>query len=253
MSADVRVQLRRYRGAFAGAAALLVAGGSASLVWHDVELVAIVWSLVQMLVWCFVVAYVAHEIFRHLHDGDDYLLQSAPLGPRRSVMLRAVVFFVYLTGLFLIGLVVWRSSLALESIGVSVGGLGYYIVTRVVSIAAFLALICALVVAAKSVRRRFPALVAVFVIFFAVVIALATVVVTTVQAHDPGAAWGLGVDTTFHGINQYVTILPLIVRPSGPFPIESTFYPLTLWLNVGVGTLSLGLWYVLGRRRHNFI
>lgn len=254
MSADVAIQMRKYRPAFLGAALVLLVFGIPPLVWTSVEGIEITGVLAQLLAWCFAVALAAYEVFRYLNHADDHLLLSSPLGARDGVLPRVIALGAWLAVLSLISLTLWRVAQWHDGISVSVVEVAYYVGTRAVSFIAFFAVTMVLSTYSKIIRQRSLALLVVAVTTLALTVGLAMLALTVTRTSHPDHVWALGIDTNFHGLNQYVMALPIVFRPETLSRVSETVLPASLVLNVAISLAAVVLWrWPLRRMRLNFV
>ncbi len=254
MSADVSVQLRKYRPVFLGVTIVLLCSGVPPILWVDVESVEIVSVLAQLLAWCFAVALSGYEVFRYLHHADDHLLLSSPLGVRDAVVPRVVALASWLVAVSAISLVLWRIAQWQDGLPVSAVQVAYYGTTRLVSFIAFFAVVMVLSTVAKSIRQRSLALLAVVASALLLTVLLAMLALALTRLSHPSHVWALGIDTTFHGLNQYVLVLPIIFRPETLSQVSDTVLPVSVALNVLIGLVAVAIWrWPLRRMRLNFV
>lgn len=254
MSADIVIQLRKYRPAFLGVALVLLVFGIPPLVWTHVEAVEIVGVLAQLLAWCFAVALAAYEVFRYLHHADDHLLLSSPLGARDGVLLRVIALGTWLAVLSLISLTLWRIAQWHDGFSVSIVEAAYYMGTRAISFVAFFAVTLVLSTYAKSIRQHSLALLAVVVTSLLVTAGLAMLSLAVTRLWHPDHIWALGIDTNFHGLNQYVLVLPIIFRPETLASVSETVLPASLAVNTVIGLAAFAVWRgPIRKMRLNFV
>jgi hypothetical protein len=248
---DLTVQLRRYRAVCAGLAAALVLSGAGTTLLRAHESVVIVSALATLVVWCFAVAFAAYEVFRVVHLADDHLLLSLPGGARAALRLRCAVLLVFLCALGVVEVAGWAAAAASSGARPGVTAVVVAALTRLVSFVSFMALLAAVVLAAKWIRHRATALVAVVLLLTGAVVGVGAAQLALVRLSRPDYVWGLGIDTEFHGVSQYATVLPVTIRPAGPATVAETVLPVTAGVNVAIVVLAMVAWWSLRRMRLN--
>lgn len=249
-----RVELRKHLPVTAAAAVATVATGAAAALAPEVVSVAVLHSLCILLCWSAVVCASAGAVFNFLVLGRDQLLQISTRSRWALAGMKLVVLAGLLVLLHLVTLAVQVPALrdAADAAGTALGGvLAAVVVSKVVSVCAFLLSTAALAVLAKTMPGRATA-----TVFYTV----ALIVVVVGQAV---ALWQLGAPTTrsfFIGVggelttvNLYANILPLTLTS----PAEGIIPPiwgLSVALNLGSAALFGALWAVMARvRRYNFL
>jgi len=247
----LRIELRKHLPVFVAAYLATAATGTAAALAPDVVTLDVIRALCTLLCWSATTVYSAAVVFSFLVLGRDQLFQISTRSRWQLVGLKLGVLTVLLTVQHLLTVGLQLQDL-LEPAGPDAAAvIGYVMLAKVVSLAAFLLSVTFLAILAKVLRGR-----GVSTSFFAV----GLLVVIGVQGI---LLWRLGAPTTqefFIGVggqlftaNLYANILPLtLTGPSGGFlpPISS----LSVVLNLIAAVVFAAGWAVLAKvRRFNFL
>ena len=247
----LRVELRKHLPVFVAAYLATTATGIAAVIAPDIVTLDVVRALCTLLCWSATTGYSAAVVFSFLVLGRDQLFQISTRSRWQLVGLKLGVLTVLLTVQHLLTVGLQLEDL-LEPAGADAPAvIGYLLLAKIVSIAAFLLSVAFLATVAKVLRGR-----GVSTSFFAV----GLLVIVGVQGV---LLWRLGAPTTqefFIGVggqlftvNLYANILPLtLTGPDDGFlpPISS----LSVVLNLIVAVVFGAGWAVLAKvRRFNFL
>lgn len=247
----LRVELRKHLPVFVAAYLATTATGIAAAIAPDIVTLDVVRALCTLLCWSATTVYSAAVVFSFVVLGRDQLFQISTRSRWQLVGLKLGVLAALLTVQHLLTLGLQMPDLVEPAGADAPAVIGYVMLAKIVSIAAFLLSVTFLATVSKVLGGR-----GVSTSFFAV----GLVVVIGLQGI---LLWRLGAPTTqefFIGVggqlftvNLYANILPLtLTGPSGGFlpPISG----LSVVLNLIAAVLFGAGWAVLAKvRRFNFL
>lgn len=214
---------------------LIVARLTDLLVTSDA--VSILTALISMLVWCACVFYSGSVLFAFYCLGHDLLFHISSLSRVRALFMKALILFGLLETLFLLDLAFWFDWSRLGN-QIAIGDLGFVVLSRTVSLAAFVLLIAAASVTAKSAARRVPMTLIVAMAILSVVVAQAFAL-WSLRATQ-GAQWYVGITNEAQQASVYANVLPMrIVEGAG-------YVPAVGWLSMGLNLAASVLFLVIG-------
>ena len=238
------VETRKHLPLFATLYVLTAAAGTLRLAFPDTVAFSVIQGLGTLLCWSAAVIYAASVIFRYLAFGRDLFLQIGTVSRWRIVGIKAVVLGACMLVLHLLTVGFQIKTISEAAGPQSTAVLAYLVAAKVLSIAAFLALVVFLSSVVKVLRGRAAMLLAFSILMVGLIVGQT---IALWQIGAPHAAeWFIGVQGDFYTVNLYSNILPLILSgPADGFlpPVITT----SIVLNAVMLTAYLALWALFAR------
>ena len=238
------VETRKHLPLFATLYVLTAAAGTLRLAFPDTVAFSVIQGLGTLLCWSAAVIYAASVIFRYLAFGRDLFLQIGTVSRWRIVGIKAVVLGACMLVLHLLTVGFQIKTISEAAGPQSTAVLAYLVAAKVLSIAAFLALVVFLSSVVKVLRGRAAMLLAFSILMVGLIIGQ-TIVLWQIGAPE-ATEWFIGVQGDFYTVNLYSNILPIIL--SGPAdgllpPVITT----SIFLNAVMLTAYLAFWALFAR------
>ena len=247
----LRVELRKHLPVFVAAYLATTAIGTAAALAPDIVTLDVVRALCTLLCWSATTVYSAAVVFSFVVLGRDQLFQISTRSRWQLVGLKLGVLTVLLIVQHLLTVGLQLQDL-LEPAGADAAAvIGYLMLAKVVSIAAFLLSVTFLAILTKVLRGRGLST-TVFAVGLLVVIGVQGVLLWRLGAPTTQEFF-IGVGGQLFTVNLYANILPLtLTGPNGGFlpPISG----LSVVLNLIAAVVFAAGWAVLVKvRRFNFL
>lgn len=245
-----RVEFRLHAWVFAASIVVVGALGILRLLWSSTG-TDILEQLSTMILWTVLVGYVGGSLYSFFYFGRDLWLHLSETPESVVCQRRAVVLGVYLYALFLVSFLLHASRLAHDSQHFAVRVVVYYLVAKVVSIAAFLGVALAILGITKIIGNKVLAVFMGVVLFVGVAVGQGFLL--WALRGSSSNSWALGISNDFHAVSTYTNIVPFVIGDSHSVTLGSSIPYLSIIVNAVVGVVAWGLWrLIVGIRRFDF-
>jgi hypothetical protein len=257
VSPEWTIQLRRYALVFLAPVALGAVLGTLYLTVRRPPLAGpceMAYLLFVVLVWFGLLGYAVRELFAFFYLGRNSLLQLAPGGRGRSLVRLSAVFIAYLLPLFAVTLAVGLAHAGRNGVRSFAWVAVYYGLSKLVSLIAFFALACLIIILVKRIPWASLALFVGLVAYVAITIGHGVLLVELLDRGGRHFEWAFGVSNSSVGVSQYLNALPLMVFGPQMRVFDDGIIPLSVALNAILAVFCLALTGLCLRRlRFNFI